>query len=95
LEKIKAYRQTDKGKETHKKGVEKYNKNNPDKYKAHHAITNKMRYGKFPKASSQVCAVCNVSQAKEWHHYNGYDEAHWFDVIALCEGCHKSIHHPA
>lgn len=93
LEKMSVYRKTDRGKEAIKKGQTTYWKNYPDKYKANYTVSNAVRLGKLPRASSQICSICKVKQANEWHHHNGYDEKHLLDVVAVCENCHESIHH--
>jgi hypothetical protein len=59
---------------------------------ARRAVNNAVRDGKMPRITTQQCAVCGV-QAKEYHHHNGYDMAHWLDVVPLCGVCHGKTRH--
>jgi len=34
------------------------------------------------------CSTCNKPCDTTAHHYKGYDEEHWLDVIWLCRSCH-------
>lgn len=78
--------QTAAGKANKKYHLEKF----PKKRKARRAINNAVRDGRFPHISTQHCDNCG-QQAQEYHHHNGYDKAHWFDVIPLCRDCHIKL----
>lgn len=43
--------------------------------------------GRMPRASECLCARCGL-QAKEYHHYNGYEGEAALQVVALCKNCH-------
>src|SRR5262245_35019526 len=54
------------------------------------AIHQAIKAAKIPKAAALKCRCCS-GQAAEYHHHNGYSEAHWLDVIPLCVTCHRRI----
>jgi hypothetical protein len=54
------------------------------------AVHKAVRNGRLPKASELKCTCC-PAQAVEYHHHNGYDKAHWLDVIPLCIKCHRRL----
>lgn len=85
-----AYEQSDAGRETRKRNYDKF----PEKRKARRAISNAIRDGRFPKASDTICEICN-DQAKEYHHYRGYDKVFHFCVASLCPECHIIVDRPA
>lgn len=89
--KRKAYFQTEKGKEVKRISAKKCYDANPEKVKAWNALNNAVQRGKFPRPSGQ-CSRCD-QPATEYHHHNGYDEKHWFDVIPVCKMCHEAEHH--
>lgn len=60
--------------------------------RAHKAVENAVRSGKLLPATAFVCAYCQNTQATEYHHHNGYDDAHKIDVVPICRGCHKTCH---
>ena len=63
----------------------------PEQVEAYNAVAQAIRDGALVRAVTQACAACN-RQAALWRHRNGYDEAHWFDVEALCGACHTRAH---
>ena len=69
----------------------RYRKEHPDKYRAHVAITNCILRGTFPSAIHFPCIECG-NPASAWHHPNGYENSHVFDVVAVCCVCHSTIH---
>lgn len=81
-----AYRATEVGKVAQRRCVAKNAERYPEKIKARQAVSNAIRNGKLPKASTLNCPC--KEPAKEYHHYLGYTPEHRFDVIALCIKCH-------
>lgn len=64
---------------------------NPDALKAHNSVNNAVRAGVLARPSSCICVKCG-NRAREYHHHNGYDASHVFDVIPLCRSCHRIAH---
>ena len=91
VEQKKEYKKTENGKIAHKKTVHNYRAKYPDKEKAHSAINNAVRHGKIPPASAQKCSICGNRPAQHYHHYLGYEKEHHFDVMPVCDECHKKI----
>lgn len=87
----KEYAKTENGKAVFKKSMYKYNKNHPERAKAHWAIGNAVRIGKMQPASYFMCAVCHVKQAQQYHHWHGYSKEHQLDVLPVCKECHRDI----
>jgi len=56
------------------------------------AVGTAVRRGHLSPASTMVCVVCKKAQAEQWHHHNGYDKAHWLDVVPVCRECHGKEH---
>lgn len=61
-----------------------------EKIRAQKAIGQAVKRGTFPHASEFVCP-CN-EQAEHWHHYNGYDGIHRWEIAPVCRTCHVAIH---
>ena len=36
-----------------------------------------------------ACPQCGRTEHSDSHHFNGYDEEHWLDVVFLCRRCHR------
>jgi len=60
--------------------------------RARNAVNDAIRQGKLPPAWSMVCDQCDEAQAAHWHHHNGYERAHWLDIVPLCLDCHGKEH---
>jgi hypothetical protein len=45
-----------------------------------------VRQGRIPTAASQLCVDCS-SPAAQYDHPRGYDQAHIYDVEAICARC--------
>lgn len=84
------YPKTEKGKANSHRQRKKYRRRYPDKYKAHDPVNKAVRAGNLPRVTTRQCN-CG-KQARRYHHHNGYDEAHWLDVIPLCVKCHFAAH---
>ncbi len=82
-----AYSKTDQGKETAKKATSKYKANNPEKVKARSAVNHAIESGRLADPLTLKCAYCG-SQAKHYHHRNGYGLERWLDVQPVCTQCH-------
>jgi len=85
------YQKSERGKIASIKSVKEYRKTKRDRYQAHYAITNAVRYGKLRRASDFTCSKC-PNQASEWHHHEGYEPEHFLDVVPVCTACHNKIH---
>lgn len=90
-EKRKIYQKSENGLVAHRKGSMVYNSRNPAKRKAHDKVNGEIRSGRLEKPTTFKCVYCD-SQAEQYHHHNGYDENHWFDIIPVCKICHIKIH---
>ena len=64
---------------------------NSEKVQARNEFRKAMLRGKisYPKR----CLKCHHTTQTEAHHYNGYDETHWLDVVFLCRKCHRKEDH--
>ena len=58
---------------------------NPEKVRAHWAVSNAIRYGKLQR---QPCEVCG--ETKSHAHHDDYNKP--LDVKWLCHGCHWKRH---
>ena len=85
------YNKSKKGRKTRLVNVIKYQKRNPEKLRAQHAVNHQIERGNIVKANFQSCFVCN-QKASQYHHYNGYKKANWFKIIPVCTKCHRYIH---
>jgi hypothetical protein len=59
---------------------------NPERNKAHYAVSNAIRDGRLQK---KPCAFCGASEQLEAHHH---DYAKPLDVTWLCKPCHRRFH---
>lgn len=85
LLKNKEYLKTEKGKESHKKSVDKWKDSNKNKRAAHVILGNAIKYKKITKLPCLICGNLDV----EGHHPD-YDRP--LDVIWLCTTHHNEIH---
>jgi phage FluMu protein Com len=85
------YLQTPKGKQYHCNKTQRYYSKYPEKHDANHAINYAVKIGQCLSPINLKCQHCG-KQAKEYHHPNGYEREHWFDVIPLCRSCHIKAH---
>ncbi len=56
------------------------------------AVRGAIRNGRMVKPITLPCFYCG-GNAIEYHHYQGYDEAHRLDVRATCISCHRKLHY--
>lgn len=66
--------------------------NRSPQVKARMAVNNAVRRGELPHVSTMTCIRCEEAQAKEYHHYAGYEQENWYRVIPLCTECHGREH---
>lgn len=83
------WKQSSRGREVIREGMARYRDNNPHKTLARRAVNLAVRKGSMPRADSLTCRHCG-QQAKEYHHWHGYDVEHRLDVIPLCISCHDA-----
>jgi hypothetical protein len=58
---------------------------------ARRAVRKKVMRGKLPHPATLPCIGCG-QPATAYHHHNGYDLAHRFDVVPVCPPCHGRAH---
>ncbi|TRZ49814.1 MAG: hypothetical protein D4S01_07860, partial [Dehalococcoidia bacterium] len=85
------YRKTERCQKMQVISVKKHQRKNPKAHKVRTYLSNAIKAGKLPKASTLKCTYCS-EPAKDWHHYNGYGEGHELEVIPLCRLCHAQVH---
>jgi hypothetical protein len=66
--------------------LKEYRAKNPDKYKAHNAVSNGIRDGKLKKGK---CSVCGTDKRVHAHHH---DYRKPLDVVWLCSQHHSQLH---
>jgi len=83
----KEYMQTEQGKKSKKKSLERYKKTYPMTYAAHVITCNAIRDKKLKRPTR--CSVCNTKTMIEAHHddYTKPLEVRW-----LCNACHRAWH---
>lgn len=63
----------------------------PEQKAAAYAMKRALKRGELER--SLKCAYCGLNDSyTHGHHHNGYDPAHWLDVIWLCSRCHAMAH---
>lgn len=62
----------------------------PVKGRARCLLNHAIRDGKIIRPTA--CQQCGKARKIQAHHHNGYDEAHYFDVLWLCIPCHAAEH---
>lgn len=75
--------------ESERRRTRKYRSQNPEKYKAHGAVSNAIKTGVIVKPCK--CERCESTTNIQGHHWS-YLEEHWLDVIWLCTSCHSEEH---
>ena len=83
----KRYRETDKGKAQRCANQKAYAEAHPEQIQAQHAVNHAVERGEIGPARDFCCVYCG-QQADEYHHWHGYAEAHWMDVVPVCFRCH-------
>lgn len=75
----------------HKLLMKEYRSENKDKILAQNRLNYRIRSGTIIRPT--ICELCNRANNNiDAHHHNGYDEAHWYDVMWLCRRCHIEQH---
>ena len=85
------YKHSDKYKTQHRKGSRKYGALHPGIKAAQMAVSRAVKSGRLPNLITLICLYCG-NKAKYYHHPNGYDKEHRFDVVPVCCKCHMNIH---
>ena len=58
-----------------------------------HAAARSAARRHYGSATLRQCAGHGCDKrAEHWHHFNGYNIAHWLDVEPLCHRCHGQRH---
>lgn len=65
---------------------------NRERTRAHNAVYRAVRRGLLPPPDTMVCDSCDEALAAHYHHFNGYEREHWFDIEPLCTECHGREH---
>lgn len=78
-------------KESRKQSIKAWKDKHPHVVQAKQAVHNAIRRKEIPPITTVKCNKCKI-QADNYHHYLGYAEKHWLDVIPLCISCHKEAH---
>ncbi len=86
---IKKYQKTDKGKVTQRARAKHFSDRHPNYVKARNAVKIIIRNGQLPRPDTLRCHYC-PTQAKQYHHYQGYEPEHWLDVVPVCMKCHTN-----
>lgn len=87
----KRFAQTEKGRLHAIRSAEKARKEHPERTKARKEVQKAIQRKEIPKAKELTCAKCGLP-ARHYHHRNGYEPEHWFDIIPLCQQCHTAEH---
>lgn len=81
------YARTEQGKRAVQRAKDAYRGRNPEKRKAHNAVTNAVRDGRLVKPA--VCQRCGELRRLHGHHH---DYSKPLSVIWLCATCHQQHH---
>jgi hypothetical protein len=79
------------GKQYNKEKGKRYRESNRAIINAHAAVYKAVRAGRLEPIETLSCIFCK-KQAKEYHHYLGYERENYLNVIPLCKKCHADIH---
>lgn len=88
------YRSTPEYKEREKLYKAKDRARHAKHYKARRVVRDAIKKGELWSAKTSECVYCG-EQANGWHHWAGYEEEHWMDVIPLCQKCDRKAHKEA
>ena len=91
-ETIKRLHETEQYKKKAKEKRIKYDSTHREIRAVHQATHRAVDSGKLPRPDTLICHYCG-NPAIQYHHHNGYDKEHRFDVVPVCCKCHKHIHH--
>jgi hypothetical protein len=90
-EKIKEWRNSDKGKESARKASKNHWKNNPEQAAAQGMLRYKVWTGEIKKP--EKCSFCGIQNVRVCgHHHMGYSKENWYNVVWLCDDCHRKEH---
>lgn len=60
----------------------------PERWMARSKVKSAVKTGKLKRVKDCLCFDCG-KPAKEYDHYEGYNEENWLNVQAVCIPCHK------
>lgn len=63
----------------------------PQRFRARSEVYRAIQKGILTREPCQRCGLDNLRLIHA-HHHNGYEPAHWLDVIWLCRACHHKVH---
>ena len=81
----KAWRESERGRETKRALQEGYRRRHPEKIRAHNILNTALRDGKISK---DPCFFCGTEKVQGHHH----DYSKPLDVTWLCSQCHSKFH---
>lgn len=84
---VRAWEITETGRQRRREIVKSFKLRHPEKAHAHIAVRLAIQRGDLQKAHERTCCRCGL-QAKEYHHYNGYEGEAVLQVVPLCKQCH-------
>lgn len=105
---MREYRQTERGRESHR--IESAIYGQTEKGKATQCRAKKRDYLRYPKKMKARNAIVHAvaagklpsaktlkcvycgKEAKQYHHWKDYEPEHWFDIVPVCRKCHRDIH---
>ena len=90
-EKSKSYQKRYFQSERGKLAIKRFNARHPNYVKAKNAVTHAVTTGKLPRSDTLQCYYCD-KPAQQYHHWHGYEQEHWLDVVPACRECHTNIH---
>lgn len=78
-------------KPANQRALAKYAEAHPDRVAARHAVRDALKCNRIAK--SDTCSFANqyCRGDLQAHHWRGYDEAHWLDVLWVCQQHHDLI----
>ena len=78
---------TERGKQWRRDKAQRHRRHNPKRAKARSAVSQAVRSGRL--RPPDTCSQCGRAAKVEAHHFRGYAEEHWLDVLWLCKTCHS------
>ncbi len=81
------YSHTENGRRFSNLRQKRYKPKNKLKKQARNAVTCAVTVGKLHRPSVLQCHYC-LEQARQYHHWHGYEKENWLDVVPVCMPCH-------
>lgn len=89
--KQKEYDQSEKGRSAHKVADKRNRDKYPEKVKARCAVKSAVRAGRLLPVKDLCCVYCG-REAVFYHHWHGYKEQQWLNVVPACHKCDRAEH---